>query len=334
VSDPISYTRLPGIGNTSNDGRLAYRHRAYMGPDHVLLVRRSRYGETYRRLHLDDIQSVFYAETDDARTFNIAAFVGALSAGGLALVFAQSPIGSGAAGVAVCTFGAILQFVAMLVNLLFGASVRCWIRTVGGETLIPNVGRLRSARRFAQTVEDAVAMRQGVADRELVVAHVSARVTPLAGEGPTTATPPGKRRAPWIFLFAEAGYAGLAMALPSVFPPGIWILFTILAWGVVLMALLQDTRHRLYFPYRAFINGVSFYITARALFWGLYWFLLITEQIIVFEMAQQDILVLGGATIVLNVILGVLGFMIPPSRALAVAPPAFAEKVVTDDSES
>ncbi len=334
MTDPTAYTRLPGAGNTSTDGRLAYRHRAYLGPDHVLLVRRSRFSETYRRLYLDDIQSVFYAETDDARMFGLGAIVGAVCAAGLAGVFLQSDIGAAQGGALLCGAVSIILLFLFLTNVVRGASVRCWMRTNGGEVLVPNVGRLRAARRFAQIIENAVVTRQGVADAERLEANLADRHAPIAGESAATAAPPKKRRLPWLMLYAEAAYAALTMAAPEVFPPGVWIFFTVAAWAVILMVVFRDSNLRFNFPYRALMTVTSFYVTARALYWALYWFLLSMEQIIVFEISRQDLLLLGGTTIAVNIVLATLGLIMRAGRPTRPAQPPEPEPITPDADES
>ncbi len=324
MADPIEYTRLPGAGNTSTDGRFLYRHRAYLGADHILMVRRSRYGETYRRLYLDDIQSAFYCETDDARVFSAGTLAGAISGAGLAAVFAQSPINGALVGTVISIMGVTVLTVAFVLNVVQGMSVRCWIRTTGGETLVPSVGRLRAARRFITTINDAVSMRQGVADRDAVEQHLAGLHTPLSGESASMASPPPSYRWIWLLFLFEAVYVALTMAAPNDVPPGLWILITIVTWGVTLMLVFRSGNQRLYFPYRALISAASFYVTARALYWALYWFLLTMDQIIVFEIARQDLMLLGGATIVANVIFATLGFVISPTypkRATAAVDP-------------
>jgi hypothetical protein len=265
-------------------------------------------------LYLDDIQAVFYAETDNSRTFTVGALVGVLSVATLAIVFAQSPIAASIAGALIGLAGAIALFVGLAANVFRGPSVRCWIRTKGGELLVPNVGRLRTARRFVQTIEDAVSMRQGVADHDSVKTHLSTLHVPLAGEGVVKASPPQTDRGLWIFLLVEAVYAGMTMALPGTFPPGIWIILTIAVTAFALFDLFRGDGKRWYFPYRALITATGYYVTARSMYWALYWFLLTMEGTIIFEIAQQDLLMLGGLTILGNVILGVLGITIPASR--------------------
>lgn len=323
MATPSDYIRLPGFGNALPEGRLAYRHRAYLASDHILLVRRARYGESYRRLYLDDIQAVFYAETDDARSFAVATFAGAICAAGLAAVFAQSPLGAAAVGTVICGAVAVILVLALVINLLRGATARCWIRTSNGAAQVPNIGRLRVARRFAQAIEDAVAMRQGIVDRDRVDDHLSDLHAPLAGDGAIQPDRiPHTSALPWLLLLVEAGYAGLTMVAPGVFPPGVWILFTVAACAAVLMTLLRGRDKRWSFAYRALISTASFYTTAKSLHWGLYWFLLSMEQIVIFEIARSDLLILGGATVVINGLLAVLGFVIPPgpSRPAIAAP--------------
>jgi len=334
MADPIAYTRLPGIGNRFADATVVYGHRAYLGPDHVLLVRRSRYGETYRRLYLDDIQAVFYAETDNARTFTIGALVGCLSVASLTIVFAQSPIGASAAGASIGLAGTIALLVVLAANVFRGASARCWIRTKGGESLVPNVGRLRAARRFAQAIEDAVSMRQGAAEHDRVKTHLSALHVPLAGESAVTANRPKSDRGLWLFLFVEAAYAGLTMAMPGTFPPGLWILITVVVGAVALMVLFRGSGKHWHSPYRALVTATGYYVTARSLYWALYWFMLTMEGTFIFEIAQQDLLKLGGLTIFGNIILGGLGFIIPASHPKRQTPVVVPDSMPPSDGES
>jgi hypothetical protein len=99
VTAPPQYSALPGVGNTAGDGWLIYRYRCYVAADHLLFVRRSRYGETYRRVYLDDIQSIYYCESDTARLMSYAFFPGAVTCAALAFVFrsailAAAPVGA------------------------------------------------------------------------------------------------------------------------------------------------------------------------------------------------------------------------------------------------
>ena len=230
--------------------------------------------------------------------------------------------------------GSLVLAIAFVVNVVQGMSVRCWIRTASGDTLVPSVGRLRAARKFTASINDAVSMRQGVVDKDATERHLAGLHAPLSGESASIASPPSSYRWIWILFLIEAAYVALVMAAPNTVPPGLWILITVVIWGATLMIVFRGGSQRLYFPYRALISAASFYVTARALYWALYWFLLTMEQIIVFEIARQDLMLLGGATIAVNVIIAVLGFVISPTYTKRAPAPDDSSTVPPDTDAS
>ena len=143
------YRRLPG------------RSRGLMGSaslwlagDHVLLVHSRGYVETYRRFYFRDIQAVVLRRTAAAW---LSALVLAIPVG-LTLLGAvlSSGVGRVAWSIAAGAFG-----LALLVQVLRGASCVCHVRTAVEQTELPALRRLRVARRTCERLRALVEEAQG-----------------------------------------------------------------------------------------------------------------------------------------------------------------------------
>jgi hypothetical protein len=114
----------------------------------------------------------------------------------------------------------------------------------------------------------------------------------------------------------------MTMAAPEVFPPGFWILFSVAACAAVLLALFRGSRQTWRFSYRALLTAAAYYTTSKVVYWGLYWFLLTTEETVTFEIYPEDLYLMGAVTVAANGVMGLAGLFMPTQMPPAPAAPA------------
>ena len=139
------YRKLPGASG------MLLKSKLWLGPDHVLRVRRSLFSEEYRRYYFRDIQAIVLIEKDSlALYFYVLAEMVAL--GGGLLLYNRHPAWATAAGV-------FAAFVAML-GWQYTDCI-CTLRTAVSNDVLRPLGRLRYARRAIAQLREAVEGAQG-----------------------------------------------------------------------------------------------------------------------------------------------------------------------------
>jgi hypothetical protein len=144
------YTKLTGRNRS-----LAGFTQIYLAPDHMLLLKSSRFSEDYKRFSFADIQSIVITELPNRVVFQVILILASLA--WMALWFAVD------SRVAKWTFE-ITGMLALLVPLLDiarGPRCRCVLHTrVSKETLAP-VSRTRIARKFLAVLRPRIEAVQG-----------------------------------------------------------------------------------------------------------------------------------------------------------------------------
>jgi hypothetical protein len=163
---PKEYERLPGRGTRVEGNRLFALSRSrcslWLGGDHLLLVDRAGYTETYKRFYFRDIQAVIIRKTN-------AAVVGTLILGLLALVFGAWALHEVdlASRVALGTVSAFFGIFTLL-NLWRGPTCLTHIKTAVQVEQLPSWNRLRAARKGMTKIRPRLMQAQGeVSEGEL-----------------------------------------------------------------------------------------------------------------------------------------------------------------------
>lgn len=172
-------TSTPALEKMPGGSRgLVIANLALLGPDHLLLVRRSGYRERYRRIELGDVEAWAVEPTDAARRKTIALGLGllatgcfaAISGGGLRILW----------GVPVVALAA-----ALAIHRLRGPSCRVHLRTPLDWIEVPAWRRLPAAQKALARLSERVEAVQGelsVVEARQRLAEVSAPLLAPAGE--------------------------------------------------------------------------------------------------------------------------------------------------------
>jgi hypothetical protein len=243
----MTYRKLPG----RRRGFL-FGSSVWLGPDHLLLVKSSRFREEYRRFYFRDIEAIVSAGAPRYHLSTRAALIGVLWAGALA-----GAIASGREP---------LEWIAGFVGLLLAGvwmyisgarSCRCRIYTAVSSEELPSLYRDWTARRFVEVVEPFVTEAQGSIEGGAVQRVGEREVGPLpeGRVGIATAAPraPESRaaRTPVSILFVASLCLGGATILATL---GVranvarWVLFgvVLLQLGTAVAVMVQNSRGKLH----------------------------------------------------------------------------------------
>ena len=131
------------------------RSSLWLGKDHLLLVDTTGFTESYKRFYFRDIQAISFYRTN---RWNI--WSGVL--GGMAGLCLLGGLATGDR-VGLITFGIIAGIftVALIVNLLFGPSCRCYLRTAVQSEELSSVSRVGKARKVLDQIRPLIVAAQG-----------------------------------------------------------------------------------------------------------------------------------------------------------------------------
>lgn len=221
----------------------------WAGPDHLLLVRGSRFREEYKRFYYRDVQAIAVAR---APRFHVS--TRALAAVFVwSVLFAMTRLSAplvpyaGALGLA----GLLLAFAWAYVS--GRESCRCRIYTAVSSDELPSVYRIWAAQKFLTAVQPLIAQVQGtiegewaVAAEERAVGPALAAVPPPAMQEGRPAIAPRRGLASDLFLASLAADA-LAKLLPLPAFLGTWFPFVmeLLTVAGAVAVVVQHNRGRL-----------------------------------------------------------------------------------------
>ena len=243
----MTYRKLPG----RRRGFL-FGSSVWLGPDHLLLVKSSRFREEYRRFYFRDIQAIVSAGAPRYHISTRAALIGVLWAGVLTVAVA-----SGREALAwIAGFLGIL-LACVWIYLSGARSCRCRIYTAVSSEELPSLYRDWTARRFVEVVEPFVTAAQGSLEQCAAERVGESEVGPLpeGRVGIATAAPraPESRaaRTPISILFVASLCLGGAVILATL---GVranvakWVLFgfVLLQLGTAVAVMIQNSRGRLH----------------------------------------------------------------------------------------
>jgi hypothetical protein len=176
------YRKLPGTRRG-----FIQKSSVWAGPDHLLLVRGSRFRDEYKRFYYRDVQAIAVAR---APRFHFSTRAAAIAC--IVLIAALISISRARMGLAehsLAPLGLVLLALAGVWLYLSAAqSCRCRIYTAVSGDELPSVYRLWTARRFLAQAEPLIAQTQGTIAGEWAAAAEERTVgPPLAGEAPWSA---------------------------------------------------------------------------------------------------------------------------------------------------
>ncbi len=166
------YTRLPGAGWTWTGPS-----SAWLGDDHVLLVRGRTFLESYRRFFFNDIQGIVVRRTYLGRGWNAiwAAF---------ALLFGLVSLAFDGAGLIITLSLAAPFIIGLIVNIALGPTCALHIRTAVQSEQIPAISRISAARKFIARIEPLISAAQGGPPGEQLMAELAAAQNEAANVPP------------------------------------------------------------------------------------------------------------------------------------------------------
>ena len=176
---PINYKKLPGKDNGSFQASTLW-----LGPDHILLCKYTRFSESYKRFYFSDIQSIIVRKTNNGKITEIVIF---LLATLFTLLYLTVPKGSQV------LFGFIvgIYILMLIVHRIKGPTCTTHIQTaVQTESLRP-LKRLKHAEKFLKILMPLLQTAQGTFTPKMMADKIEQyAVSPKAiGETPSKTDP-------------------------------------------------------------------------------------------------------------------------------------------------
>ncbi|HEV2444993.1 MAG TPA: hypothetical protein VGS58_03690 [Candidatus Sulfopaludibacter sp.] len=168
------YRRLPGRLRGFIRGS-----SVWLGDDHLLLVKSTRFREEYKRFYLREVQAIAVAR---APRYHISSRAAAIGAGWLLAALGLPELTMYRWALSVVLAAAWLYFSA-------ACSCRCRIYTAVSADELPSVYRTWTARRFLAAVEPRIAQVQGVAEGPWAEAAETRTIGPALAAGTAPAPP-------------------------------------------------------------------------------------------------------------------------------------------------
>ncbi|MFH0879929.1 MAG: hypothetical protein V2A34_09470 [Lentisphaerota bacterium] len=153
------FVRMPGHGLS-----VVAPATLYAGPDHMVLIRRTGYVETYKRFYFNDIQAIIVQLTNHRLYWSLV-FAVPLVMSLLWFLFSRQAQAVVAASLA--AFWGLL----LLINALRGPCCAFRIQTRINEEKISMISRLRAAEKARRILEKRIGGVQGLLSREAVLAQ-------------------------------------------------------------------------------------------------------------------------------------------------------------------
>ena len=171
---PTEYQRLPGRGMRVEGFRLAAFSRSFctlwLGEDHLLLVDRTSFTETYKRFYFRDIQAVIIRKTIKAAVWTgILVFLAFLF-----FIWALAVENMPGRVTLWIFFGFFAIFA--FVNLIVGPTCVAHIKTPVQTEQLPSWTRLRTARKGMERIRPKILEAQGAYFPDELKAELSARL--------------------------------------------------------------------------------------------------------------------------------------------------------------
>jgi hypothetical protein len=153
---PKQYRKLRGRGAT-----LTHYVKLYLGADHLLQVFSTGFTETYKRFYFRDIQAITIRKTIVGKIVN--AVLGAILIAFAAFALSTSDTAALVLGSIAACFAGLLG-----INLAWGPTCTCYLRTAVQNEKLPSLSRLRRARRVLSHLQPQIlAFQGGISDEEI-----------------------------------------------------------------------------------------------------------------------------------------------------------------------
>jgi hypothetical protein len=156
------YKKLPGSGATAMQ-----RVHLYLGPDHLLQVTSNGFTESYQRFFFQDIQAITLYHTVEGKIWN-------LIFGGIAALFVLIASLAGTEAMLPLLIIATFWLVIVAVNVIFGPTCACYVKTAVQTQKLPGLKRVRRARKIIGRIRPLIAQIQG----EMPVEEMHRRLEP------------------------------------------------------------------------------------------------------------------------------------------------------------
>ena len=156
----------------------ASRSNLWLGKDHLLCVETEGYTEKYKRFYFRDIQAITVRRTNRALVWIVVT-------GALTVLFALIAF-AGGQNATRFTFGIFAGVAAMplILNLLYGPTCKCELRTAVQTETVPSMSRVRRARKVLDRIRPLIAEAQGLLTPEEIEARFREMVAPPDSEPP------------------------------------------------------------------------------------------------------------------------------------------------------
>lgn len=145
------------------------RTSLWLGPDHILFVDSTGFTETYKRFYFRDIQALIVQRSANFTIINIVVAIP------FTFLMAGALVTSDAVPKGVLFVLAGILAIVGIINVLGGATCRCYLRTAVQEEHLASLSRLRRANKILDRI------------RPLIVAAQADSVSSESGTGQTTA---------------------------------------------------------------------------------------------------------------------------------------------------
>jgi hypothetical protein len=171
---PKEYQRIPGRGMRVEGSWVIAVSRTmcsvWQGADHLLLVDRMGYSETYKRLYFRDIQAVIIRKTAKAAVQNYIMGLLALLFFLWAMAVVNLP-----GRVTLWIIGGLFALIT-LINLSFGSTCVTYFKTPVQTEQLPSLNRLRKARKAMDRIRPRLLEAQGAFNADEVKAELEERL--------------------------------------------------------------------------------------------------------------------------------------------------------------
>lgn len=189
VEQAIKYKRLGRTSTYAANWLVGpmIRVRLFLGPDHLLLVEKIWFRETYRRFFFKDIQAFVLHKTNHWLGTNLGLAIAAILFGLFAIVSANQ---TGALVLGIVT-GCFLLFLGL--NIAAGPTCRCYLKTAVQFQQLHALKRPRHLRKLLDRIRHNIVLSQAIEAPEVIVTAPAAEppTEPRSVASPDQLQPPG-----------------------------------------------------------------------------------------------------------------------------------------------
>ena len=173
------YIKLTPLRRTARFSVISVsRSNLWLGSDHILCVETEGFSENYRRFYFRDIQAITLRRT--RRALVLGLITGLLSALlGFSVLAVNDVAGKWVLGIL-----ATVCIIPFAVNLIYGPTCNCELRTAVQTESVPSMGRVRRARRVISRLRPLIAEAQGQLTPEEAALRFRERIAPQGSEPP------------------------------------------------------------------------------------------------------------------------------------------------------